>query len=266
MRRCVVTRRTANKKKRKKYILSFSSRKEKKCLLFLFTLSKGTETVLEGSHESCARSALPHRSECKLRVTRESRLLGAFRWPVLRSQLAHISKKEGSIYTERKRERNLYIHTKAFDYFCGDHVTFSIFPPPLSYVIVWALFYWASTARQKSERKSQLPVKEEEEKKFHDATACVLFIKLFAHKGNIRQNAKCGVIKQTETMKSITTLRVRLIRQFVSLSLARAIGFEFNWFLRLSSSIRTRRCQKVYRSLRIPRVAISRLALWTSTG
>ena len=139
-------------------------------------------------------------------------------------------------------------------------------PPPLSYVIVWALFYWASTARQKSERKSQLPVKEEEEKKFHDTTACVLFIKLFAHKGNIRQNAKCGVIKQTETMKSITTLRVRLIRQFVSLSLARAIGFEFNWFLRLSSSIRTRRCQKVYSSLRIPRVAISRLALWTSTG
>lgn len=97
----------------------------------LFTLSKGTETVREGSHESCARSALPHRSECKLRVTRESRLLGAFRWPVLRSQLAHISKKEGSIYTERKRERNLYIHTKAFDYFCGDHVTFSIFPPSL---------------------------------------------------------------------------------------------------------------------------------------
>ena len=168
MRRCVVTRRTANKKKRKKYILSFSSRKEKKCLLFLFTLSKGTETVREGSHESCARSALPHRSECKLRVTRESRLLGAFRWPVLRSQLAHISKKEGSIYTERKRERNLYIHTKAFDYFCGDHVTFSIFFPPSLICYCLSSFLLSidcktkvrkkeSIARERRRRRKEIP-------------------------------------------------------------------------------------------------------------
>ena len=174
--------------------------------------------------------------------------------------------KRRGVYIQREREREICIYTpRPSTTFVGITWPFRSFPP-LSYVIVWALFYWASTARQKSERKSQLPVKEEEEKKFHDTTACVLFIKLFAHKGNIRQNAKCGVIKQTKTMKSITTLRVRLIRQFVSLSLARAIGFEFNWFLRLSSSIRTRRCQKVYSSLRIPRVAISRLALWTSTG